>query len=59
VSAYTRAANTIRRLPRLVSEILDREGIDGLQALPGIGPGIARAVRDLLVRGRLAMLERL
>jgi len=59
VSAYTRAADTIRRLPRPVSEILDREGIDGLQALPGIGPGIARAVRDLLVRGRLAMLERL
>lgn len=59
VSAYERAANTVRRLPRPVSEILEQEGIDGLQQLPGIGPGVARAIRDLLTRGRLAMLERL
>jgi predicted flap endonuclease-1-like 5' DNA nuclease len=59
VGAYERAANTVRRLARPVSEILEREGLDGLQALPGIGPSIARAIRDLLSRGRLAMLERL
>ena len=59
VGAYERAATTIRRLPRPVSDILEREGIEGLQALPGIGPSIARAIRDLLARGRLAMLERL
>ena len=59
VSAYERAANTVRRLPRPVSEILEHEGLEGLQKLPGIGPSIARAIRDLLARGRLAMLGRL
>jgi len=59
VGAYARAANTVRRLSRPVSEILERGGLEGLEALPGIGPSIARAIRDLLARGRLAMLERL
>jgi hypothetical protein len=59
VGAYERAANTVRRLPEPVSEILARQGLAGLQALPGIGESIARAVRDLLAHGRLAMLERL
>jgi DNA polymerase (family X) len=59
VGAFHRAANTLRRLPRPVSEILEREGIQGLESLPTIGPSIARAIRDLLEHGRLAMLERL
>lgn len=59
VRAYERAATTVRRLPRPVSEILEHEGMRGLDALPGVGPGIARAIRDLLARGRLAMLDRL
>jgi hypothetical protein len=59
VRAYERAANTLRRLPRPVSEILEQQGLEGLQALPGVGESIARAIRDLLARGRLAMLERL
>jgi putative hydrolase len=59
VRAYERAANTVRRAPRPVSEILERQGLEGLQALPGVGESIARAIRDLLARGRLAMLERL
>lgn len=59
VGAYERAASTVRRLPSPVSEILEHEGLEGLQRLPGIGPSIARAIRDLLTRGRLAMLERL
>jgi DNA polymerase (family X) len=59
VRAYERAADTVRRWPRPVSEILEHDGLDGLQALPGVGTSIARAIRDLLTRGRLAMLERL
>ncbi len=59
VRAYRRAADTVRRLPRPVSDILALEGLEGLQALPGVGESIARAIRDLLARGRLAMLERL
>jgi DNA polymerase (family 10) len=59
VRAYERAAQTVRRLPRPVSRVLDEEGLDGLQALPGVGVTIARAIRELLVRGQLPMLERL
>ncbi len=59
VRAYERAAATLRRLPRPVTEILEHEGLVGLQALPGIGESLARAIRDLVARGRLAMLERL
>jgi len=59
VRAYQRAAETVRRLTRPVSDILAQEGLEGLQALPGVGESIARAIRDILARGRLAMLERL
>lgn len=59
VHAYERAAETVRRLSRPVSEIFESQGVAGLEALPGIGAGIARAIRDLLEGGRLAMLERL
>ena len=59
VRAYQRAAATVRRLPRPVSDILAQEGLEGLQALPGVGESIARAIRDMLARGRLAMLDRL
>jgi len=59
VRAYRRAAETVRHLPRPVSEILAEAGVAGLDALPGIGPTIARAIQQLLARGRLAMLDRL
>lgn len=59
VRAYQRAAETLRRLPRPVSDILEQQGLEGLQALPGIGESLARAIRDTLEHGRFAMLERL
>jgi DNA polymerase (family X) len=59
VRAYERAAHTVRQLPHPVSDILEQQGLEGLQALPGIGENLARAIRDLLAHGRLAMLERL
>jgi predicted flap endonuclease-1-like 5' DNA nuclease len=59
VQAYRRGAETIRKLPRPVSDVLEAEGIDGLDRLPGIGPVLARSIRDLLSIGRLPMLERL
>ena len=40
VRAYQRAAETVRRLPRPVSDILAQEGLEGLQALPGVGESI-------------------
>ncbi len=59
VRAYYRAAETLRGLDRSVSEILDREGLDGLDRLPGIGTTLARAIRDTVRLGRMPLLERL
>jgi DNA polymerase (family X) len=59
VEAYSRAAETLRRLPVPVSEILQSQGILGLEWLPGIGPRLARAIHDLATTGRLPMLERM
>jgi putative hydrolase len=59
VQAYRRGAETVRHLPRPVSEILEREGVDGLRRLPGIGGRLAIAIRDILRFGRLPMLDRL
>lgn len=59
VRAYEKAAHTLRRLPRPVSEILANEGLEGLEALPDVGVSLARAIRDIVARGRLAMLDRL
>src|SRR5450756_590512 len=59
VQAWRGGAATIRHLARSVRELLDEEGLEGLDRLPGIGPGLARAVRQLIETGRLATLERL
>jgi len=59
VAAYRNAANVVRGLPEPVGATLERAGLEGLDRLPGIGPAIARAIRDLVETGRLPMLERL
>ena len=59
VRAYHNAASALRRLPDSVVEIFRREGIEGLEKIPGVGASIARAIRDILLHGRLAMLDRL
>lgn len=59
VSAYRNAATTIRELPRNITTVLHEEGLDGLDRLPGIGYGLARAISLLVTTGRLPMLDRL
>ena len=59
VQAYRRAANVLRRLPHSVDDTFREQGIQGLEQIPGIGASIARAIRDILLHGRLAMLDRL
>ncbi len=59
VQAYRRAANVLRRLSRSVADIFREQGIEGLEQISGIGASIARAIRDILLHGRLAMLDRL
>ena len=59
VGAYVRAAASVRSTPEPLDQIFRDHGLDGLQALPRVGESIARAIRELLVHGRLPMLDRL
>jgi hypothetical protein len=59
VSAYRRAADTVRDLPENLTSLIDREGMPGLEALPGIGHGIASALLEMTRTGRWMQLERL
>ena len=59
VSAYRKAAATVLDLPEDLAAIVDREGLPGLEALPGVGRGIASALREMLRTGRWIQLERL
>jgi DNA polymerase (family 10) len=59
VQAYHRAAAALRELARPVSELFAERGLAGLEELPGVGESIARSIRDVLLHGKLAMLDRL
>lgn len=59
VSAYRRAASTVLGLEQDVADIVEREGLPGLEALPGIGRGIASALLEMTRSGRWIQLERL
>jgi DNA polymerase (family 10) len=57
--AYRRAAETVERERRSVAGICEKEGVEGLDALPGIGSHIAQTLHELLSTGAIARLERL
>lgn len=57
--AYRRAAATIDGLNDPLQKIFDRDGLDGLVALPTIGRGIATAIAEILRSGRWSRLDRL
>jgi hypothetical protein len=59
VNAYLRAAAAVRAWPEPVAALFRTKGLEGLEDLPGVGPSIARAIRELVTRGRLPMLDRL
>jgi hypothetical protein len=59
VGAYRRAAETVRDLPEDLAHLIEREGLEGLEALPGIGRGIASALLEMNRTGRWMQLERL
>jgi Holliday junction resolvasome RuvABC DNA-binding subunit len=59
VRAYRNAADSVRQADRSVKEILDHQGMEGIRRLPGVGEGLARAIRALALMGRLGLLERL
>lgn len=59
VQAYRNAANTVRTLDRGVDDVLDTQGLAGLDRLPGIGQALARVIDQIVTTGRFPMLERL
>jgi DNA polymerase (family 10) len=59
VTAYVRAAASVRSTREPIDQIFRERGLDGLRELPRVGETIARAIRELLVHGRLPMLDRL
>jgi Holliday junction resolvasome RuvABC DNA-binding subunit len=59
VQAYRHAAEMLRHLHQSVSEIVERDGAEGLRRLPGIGESLARSIRELILTGRLPILDRL
>ncbi|MCW5657245.1 MAG: DNA-binding protein [Burkholderiaceae bacterium] len=58
-AAYRRAADTVAASPVAVVELFEREGLSALDALPGIGPGIAAAIAEIAQTGRWTRLDRL
>ncbi len=59
VSAYRRAARTIRDWPESIAGLVRQKGVEALTGLPGIGERLAQAIYQLVTMGRLPMLERL
>ena len=59
VRAYRHAAETIRLQNEPVDVTIKRKGLEGLQALPGIGESLARSIYQIVKSGRLGMLDRL
>jgi helix-hairpin-helix protein len=58
-AAFQRAADSVEGWPCPLREIYERRGEAGLQQLPGVGRGIARAIAEMLVTGRWLRLERM
>jgi putative hydrolase len=59
VRAYRQAASTVIGLREDLRDLWARQGTEGLEALPGVGPRIAEAIRQMLTTGRWGQLERL
>ena len=59
VQAYHHAADVLRGMVEPVSDVLKREGLEGLEKIPGVGDTIAHVIRDIVLHGRSGMLDRL
>ena len=59
VGAYRKAADSVERSSGSVRTLFAMKGRDGLDALPGVGAGIASAIAEMLATGRWVQLERL
>jgi putative hydrolase len=59
IAAYRKAADTVDSMPQQLSVLFRTRGLDGLAALPAVGPQIARAIAQMLRTGRWPQLDRL
>ena len=59
VNAYRKAGDTVATLERPVRRLFEERGRAALEALPGIGRGIASSIAEILITDRWSQLERL
>lgn len=57
--SYRNAAEAIEVWPTPLKEIAEKEGMEGLQEIPGVGKAIAGKVIDLLKKGSFDAWDRL
>src|SRR4029079_6733447 len=57
--SYRNAAEAIEVWPTSLKEIAEKEGVSGLQEIPGVGKAIAAKVIELLTKGTFDAWERL
>ena len=57
--SYRNAAEAIEVWPTSLKQIVEKEGVAGLQEIPGVGKAIAGKVIDLLNKGTFDAWERL
>ena len=57
--SYRNAAEAIEVWPTPLKEIVEQEGVAGLQTIPGVGKAIAGKVIELLARGSFDAWDRL
>ena len=56
VHAYEQAASSVRHWPISMAVMYKHRGVHGLEEVPGVGPRIARVIRELLTHHRLPSL---
>ena len=59
VTAYERAAETLRKLPEQVDVTYRRDGLAGVIAIPTIGHAIAHSIEQYLHTHQISLLQRL
>src|SRR5688572_2358209 len=58
-AAFARAADSAEACATSLQGLYERHGPHALEALPGVGKGIAGAIAEMLITGRWRYLERL